>query len=114
MKLVLCHPRNWVHVTQVLPVTSGDVREPISLHQAVFLEINPSHHRAHTHTSWLKYSSATDALLRQAELSLVDTIKNREVLQNEIRMQIFVKLGLRPHESCDGPANRRVVLQIEN
>ena len=29
-------------------------------------------------------------------------------------MQIFVKLGLRPHESCDGPANRRVVLQIEN
>ena len=38
----------------------------------------------------------------------------REVLQNEIRMQIFVKLGLRPHESSDGPANRRVVLQTEN
>ena len=29
-------------------------------------------------------------------------------------MQIFVKLGLRPHESSDGPANRRVVLQTEN
>ena len=37
----------------------------------------------------------------------------REFLQNEIRMQIFVKLGLRPHESSDGPANRRVVLQTE-
>ena len=37
-----------------------------------------------------------------------------EVLQNEIRMQIFVKPGLRPHESSDGPANRRVVLQTEN
>ena len=41
-------------------------------------------------------------------------MNNREVLQNEIRMQIFVKLGLRPHESSDGPANRRVVLQTEN
>ena len=40
--------------------------------------------------------------------------EKREVLQNEIRMQVFVKLGLRPHESSDGPANRRVVLQIEN
>ena len=39
---------------------------------------------------------------------------NREVLQSEIRMQIFVKLGLRTHESSDGPANRRVVLQTEN
>ena len=39
---------------------------------------------------------------------------NREVLQNEIRMQIFVKLGLRPHERSDGPAKRRVVLQTEN
>ena len=29
-------------------------------------------------------------------------------------MQIFVKLGLRTHESSDGPANRRVVLQTEN
>ena len=38
----------------------------------------------------------------------------REVLQSEIRMQIFVKLGLRTHESSDGPANRRVVLQTEN
>ena len=37
---------------------------------------------------------------------------NREVLQSEIRMQIFVKLGLRTHESSDGPANRRVVLQL--
>ena len=33
----------------------------------------------------------------------------REVLQSEIRMQIFVKLGLRLHESSVGPANRRVV-----
>ena len=40
--------------------------------------------------------------------------ENREVLQSEIRMQIFVKLGLRTHESSDGPANRRVVLQTEN
>ena len=39
---------------------------------------------------------------------------NREVLQSEIRMQIFVKLGLRTHESTDGQANRRVVLQSEN
>ena len=39
---------------------------------------------------------------------------DREVLQSEIRMPIFVKPGLRPHESCDGPANSRVVLQIEN
>ena len=38
----------------------------------------------------------------------------REVLQSEIRMPIFVKLGLRPHDSGDGPANRRVVLQNEN
>ena len=38
----------------------------------------------------------------------------REVLQSEIRMEIFVKLGLRTHESCDSPANRRVVLQTEN
>ena len=29
-------------------------------------------------------------------------------------MQIFVKLGLRTHESSDGPANRHVVLQTEN
>ena len=43
-----------------------------------------------------------------------ESSKNREVLQNEIRMQIFVKLGLRPHESSDGPVNRRVVLQTEN
>ena len=40
--------------------------------------------------------------------------KNRKVLQSEIRMQIFVKLGLRTHESSDGPANRHVVLQTEN
>ena len=40
--------------------------------------------------------------------------KFREVLQSEIRMQIFVKLGLRTHESSDEPANRRVVLQTEN
>ena len=33
----------------------------------------------------------------------------REILQSEIRMQIFVKLGLRTHESSDGLANRRVV-----
>ena len=39
---------------------------------------------------------------------------NREVLQSEIRMQIFVELGLRTHESSDGPANRRIVLQTEN
>ena len=38
----------------------------------------------------------------------------REVSQNEIRMQIFVKLGLRTHESSEEPANRRVVLQTEN
>ena len=37
-----------------------------------------------------------------------------EVLQSEIRMQIFVKLGLRTHESIDGLANRRVVLQTES
>ena len=36
-----------------------------------------------------------------------------EVLQSEIHMQSFVKLGLRPHESSDSPANRRVVLKIE-
>ena len=40
--------------------------------------------------------------------------ESREVLQNEIRMQIFVKLGLRTHESSEEPANRRVVLQTEN
>ena len=38
----------------------------------------------------------------------------REVLQSEIRMQSFVKLGLRTHESGDGPENRHVVLQTEN
>ena len=48
--------------------------------------------------------------MERAEISL----GNREVLQSEIRMQIFVKLGLRTHESSDGPANRRVVLQTES
>ena len=38
----------------------------------------------------------------------------REVLLSEIRMQIFVKLGLRTHERSDEPANRRVVLQTEH
>ena len=55
-----------------------------------------------------KYTRARILTGREA----VDLI--REVLQTEIRMQIFVKLGLRTHESCDSPANRRVVLQTEN
>ena len=42
-----------------------------------------------------------------------EKVTSREVLQSEIRMQIFEKLGLRTHESSDGPANRRVVLQTE-
>ena len=57
----------------------------------------------------MSIKEARKELRKGAQLVII-----REVLQNEIRMQIFVKLGLRPHESSDGPANRRVVLQIEN
>ena len=42
------------------------------------------------------------------------SVNNGEVLQSEIHMQIFVKLGLRPYGSCGGPAKCLVVLQIES
>ena len=71
-------------------------------------ELQVETHDTHTHT----HTGHIYMMLSQSYLLTI--LHNREVLQNEIRMQVFVKLGLRPHESSDGPANCRIVLQIEN